>query len=196
MTVVARGTHRARIYRSGQNVQHDLNLVRNLVDVYGADVWATVKSTDGEIIDMSPGVQVARRIEMWVTVDYDLDIGYLVELKRTMVLDGARTVVQQALTSMVTAGSTLMPVAQTTGFRSGDDVVISDGTTWEQSKVQSVGPTVLGLYADCALKAGYSAGSIIRASRMWRVVDIPIPDDVGPYRVAVLQHVAHALAVT
>ena len=196
MTVVARGTHRARIYRSAQNVQHDLNLVRNLVDVYGADVWATVKPTDGEIIDMSPGVQVARRIEMWVTTDYDLDIGYLVELKRTKVLDGARTVVQQALTSNVTAGSTLMPVAQTTGFRSGDDVVISNGTTWEQSKVQSVGPTVLGLYADCVFKAGYAAGSVIRASRMWRVVDIPIPDDVGPYRVAVLQHVAHALAVT
>lgn len=193
---IVRGTHLLRVYRQVQGKRHDLNAVRSLVDVNGEDVWGIVKPVQSEIIDIGPGSQVSRRVELWMDSELDLDIGYLVELKRTRVLEGQREVIEEALTSGAAAGSTTLHVASTVGFRKGDAVLLWDGSTsWEESRVQDFDASSLTLYADCALTGSYQTNDYVRVARMFRVVDQRIPEDVGPYRVAVLQHVAHQLAV-
>ena len=192
-----RGTHLARIYRPAPGRKHDLNVVRSLVDVTGEDVWVMVRPVEGELIELSPGTIPVRAMHLWVSSDVDLDFGYFVELKRTRVLDGDREVVEQALLANVAAGATSLSVARTTGFRSGDGVVVWDGSnTWEDTKVRTVGDTSLTLYADSALVGAYIAGAIVRASRMYRVEAIPEPDDVGPWRVALIKHTLRQLVVS
>jgi len=192
-----RGTHLARVYRPAPNRKHDLNVVRGLVDVSGNDVWVTVRPADGEIIDLNPGSVPVRAMNLWMPSKYDLDIGYFVELKRTRVLDGEREVVEEELVSGVVSGVTSLSVAKTTGFREGDGVVVWDGDdTWEDTKVRTVGATTLTLYSDCALVGDYAVGSVVRASRMYRVEALPEPDDVGPFRVAYIKHTLRQLAVS
>lgn len=193
---IVRGTHLLRVYRQAQVKRHDQNALRSLIDVNEADVWGIVKPTQSELIDIGPGSQVSRRIELWMDSELDLDTGYLVELKRTRVLEGQREVIEEDLTSGAAAGSTTLQVASTVGFRKGDAVLLWDkSTNWEESRVQDFTATSLTLYSDCALTGGYGAGDVVRVARMYRVIDQRIPEDVGPYRVAVLQHVAHQLAV-
>jgi len=179
-----------------QERQHNLNVLRDLEDVYGADVWAVVKPTESEIIDMGVQSDTARRLDLWLESKYDLDVGYLVEVKRTRVLDGTRAALQTTLSADAAVGAVTLSVADETGFRSGDALVVWDeASAWEETRVRSVGTERLTLHTDCALQAAYSTGAVVRASRLYRVMDQRIPEDVGPYRVALLQHVASRMVV-
>lgn len=196
MDNAARGESLVRIYRQIQTREHDLNPIRGLVDVYGADVPAIVKPMQSEVIELVPGAHVARRLELWIESEYDLDVGYLVDVKRTRIGDGVREVVSAELAEATEVGDTTLAVDTVVGFRSGDAVLLWDGDdAWEESRVRSVATGVITLYEDCAVQAVYDEGSAVVASRMYRVEDQRIPEDVGPYRVALLQHVARALAV-
>ena len=195
-----KGTHLARIYRGSLQVQHDLDAIMSLEDVNGEDVFVQVKPQQDTLIDLSPqGIPSAHRCEMWLTDDYDLDRGYFVELKKTRVIDGSREAVEESLLSAVTTGATILRVSTGIGFRSGDQVVISGTEGSESSRLKRVGGigTIgsvtncnMTLYADCALVRGYAAGGVVRASAFYRVVDMPSPAGVRPYKIASLIQVA------
>ena len=198
-----KGTHLVRVYRGSLQVQHDLNTIMQQEDVNGADILGVVKPLQDVLIDMTPGVPSGHRCELWVSTDYDVDMGYFVELKRTRVIDGKREAVQALLTDAVEEYNTVLPVDEVVGFRSGDVVLVSNGVAWESSKVKSVAPAsgvgydyaaptghALTLYADCALKRGYAVGSTVRASTVHQVVDTRMPDGIRPYRILTLLQVA------
>ena len=183
-------SHPVRVYRGSQQLSHDLNTLMALEDVNDEDIWVMLRGTESEIIDMTAGQPPARRLEMWVERQYDVDFGYFVEVKRARVLDGVREAVEETLTEAVEAGDLTLPVTDVIGFASGNLVIISDGTYSEEAKVKSVGDDSLTLYSDSALRRGYATGTVVRASRFYQVVDVKVPEELGPMRVVTLMQTA------
>jgi len=183
-------TNPVRVYRGSQQLSHDLNTLMALEDVNGEDIWVMLRGTESEIIDMTPGQPPARRLEMCVERQYDVDFGYFVEVKRARVLDGVREAVEETLTAGVAAGALTLPVTDVIGFASGNTVIISDGTYNEEAKVKSVGEDSLTLYSDSALRRAYASGTVVRASLFYQVVDVKVPEELGPMRVVTLMQTA------
>ncbi|MHB8994550.1 MAG: hypothetical protein ACYC63_04795 [Armatimonadota bacterium] len=189
------GTHLVRIYRGALQIQHDLDAIMHMEDVNGQDIFGIIAPLSDTIIDIGPqGIPSGHRCELKLTTDFDIDRGYFVEVKKTRVLDGARVAVEELLTSAVAAGAVEMHLANCVGFRSGDPVIVTDGTHSENSRVKKVAAgepgSTLEVYEDCSLSRSYATGSKIRASAFFRVIDMPSPNGVGPYKVAVLLQVA------
>jgi hypothetical protein len=183
-------TNPVRVYRGSQELTHDLNAILKLEDVNSEDIWVMLRGTQSEIIDMTPGQPMSRRLEMWVDREYDVDFGYFVEVKRARVLSGVREAIEETLSSAVVAAAVSLPVTGIVGFLSGDTLVVSDGTNSEAARVKSVGATTLTLYSDSALNRGYAAGSVVRASRFYQVVDVRVPEELGSVRVVTLMQTA------
>jgi hypothetical protein len=184
--MLLKGTVPIRIYRNIMTRHHDLNVTDSQLDTGLVDIWALFKPSGGEIVDMLPGSQPAvRRAELWLDSRYDLDFGYIVQVFRPMVLDGEHMRVSSTLTSQVTAGHTLLRVASTLGFQPGDLCVVT-GTVTEQVKLRSVGATSLTVYTDSELRQTHALGSTVTPCRFYSVLDIKVPEGIGPYRVATL----------
>ena len=191
-----RGNCPIRIYRPQRSLSHDLNPISTATDILGEDLWAEIRPTTGELLDLTPGGGQLRRLELWLDSRYDLDNGYLVEVKRPRTINGTRSAVEEIAATSLSEGATSITLPRTTGFRAGDHIVVSGGGSAEQAKVKAVAALTLTLYADCALTNAYDAGATVRASRVYQVVDQLQPEEVGPYRRAVLREVSFAAVVS
>jgi len=179
------GTHRIRVYRSGLSIKHDLHSVLVQEDIYGEDKLAIFRESDAEYIAGTGDMGLTRRpAQLIVPIDVDLDEGYYVEVKKPMRLNGAWVAVETTASTALSAGDTDIPVARTTGFGPGDELLVKDTTCSEMLRLKSVGDSTLTVYDDLALENDYDEGATVRATRFFRVMNVRWPHDLAPQRVA------------
>lgn len=184
-------THKVRIFRASRERKHDLHSVLTTEDIYGADQNAIIVESEAEYIADLAGVGGITRHPARIIVpdSIDLDEGYLLEVKKPMVLDGAWQAVEATTTAALSVGATSVPLTRTIGFGVGDQVLVKDGSGEELTKVKTVGATSLTLYADVALESGYASGATVRAARYFQVVAVKWPHEVAGHREADIQEI-------
>ena len=189
-------TNKVRIYRASQEYKHDLNILRTLEDVNGEDVWAMIRTSDMDILDITVGLAMIRYCTMHIDSRHDCDYHYALELKKSRVLHGIKEPVQEALAVAATAGALTLTLPKTVGFGQGDMVVIGNGEHWEEVRVKSTTSSQLRLYSDNGLQYSYDTGALVRASSFWQVVKAQGPEVIGPTRIVTLAQLGRHEAVS
>jgi hypothetical protein len=114
--------------------------------------------------------------------DIDIDVGYLVEVYRPIVLDGARVPVATTLSADAAQGAVSLHVRDTLGFTSGSEIKIGSGLgTAQWTKVHLVADEHhLTLYPEVGLKEAAPKGTPITISDFYQIVSIRTPRGVRP----------------
>jgi hypothetical protein len=176
-------THWCRIYRAKVTQVHDLSLLRGSEDVYGEDKPCRVMPAEAELLEI-PSVgemgMIAQPAELWFPRNVDIDVGWIVDVKKTMTLNGRRRVVSTALRSAAEVGATTLSVKAIYGFDPGDILTISGGGNTQYSRMRSADDLVLTVYAEDAMDYGFPAATTVTSSRHYKVMSRVVPHDVGP----------------
>lgn len=182
--MVPRMSDPIRVYRPMSRQAHDLNIVLDSwVDVYGKDVWGSITRDEGALVDLDPGAREGLlRVTARLRVPSVLDIaeGYVIQSKKAKILWGARSVVSSVLLEGVTAGSYELAVSDSTGFASGDTVLVSGAGNHQMGRLRDVGENTLTLWSDNPLREAYPKGSEVVVCRFWRVAGRLTPVAEGP----------------
>ena len=187
-------THKCRLYRPFHSLSHDLHPMSSVEDIYAVDKDCRMESGTTEILTapaMGALGLVEHPAELWFPRGLDIIEGTFARVRKPRVINGDREQVLGTLSVEALTSATSLTMDTTTGFESGDEAEITDGTNRQMVKIKTVSATVLTLYPESALLYDFAADATTVAVDYWYAIySVLSPHGFGPIikTVAIRKH--------
>lgn len=176
-------THPCRVWRDRLTQRHDLSFLRNAQDIYGVDKWCRLMPSEAELLPL-PGMgelgMVGHPANIWFPRGLDVSEGYMIQVKKPRVINGEREAIAGELVSVAAIDDVVLDLDTVTGFESGDEVTVDDGTNDQRVRIKTVSGRRLTLYAECELKFAFAIGTDVTADTFYKIISVMTPHGVGP----------------
>lgn len=163
-------THPMRIYRCSISQRHDLSLATSEADIYGVDVWGRLIPDDEAIVMPNEFGIIAGAGQVYLPLNVDVGPGYLLWIYEPMVLNGSRVKISTTLSDAVEIDDVDLPVEDSSGFRPGLLVLVTDDVNYHRGKVLEAADDVVTLYSDYAVETAFDEGAVVAAGRYYQVM--------------------------
>ena len=177
-------THLCRVYQEVRTKRHDLSSWKSTTDVYGEDQKCRLMPSEAEVFEFAAGGQLGQTLrpaEIWLPGDTDAGEGYVIEVKKARVINGAMEPVSATLKANAAEAAVTLVVDKTVGFSPSDKCTIDDGSNDQRVMVKSVSGAVITLHADSALDYAFAVDdTTIEVDNFYKVQSVVVPHGVGP----------------
>jgi len=161
--------------------KHDLSRIKSSSDVYSEDKPCRVLPNDSEVFELTPGgaASVATfPVDIWFPRGLAVNIGDIIEVKKTRVVSGAREAVSAKLVVATAVGDTVIYIDDPVGFEGGDEATISDGTNSQRVVIKSLEDNTVTLFD--AIDYVFAVDTEIEVDTFYKIQAMKIPGSVGP----------------
>lgn len=152
-----------------------MSLVKTSSDIYGEDKPCRVIHSESEIIGVTRQDSIGAEsepIDIIFPYDTDIAVGWVVDVKETMVRNGAVTTVETTLREIASSGDTSVTVNDATGFRVGQEISIYEGSNHDRVRIRDVDQNTIYFYdtAKDAIEYSFTTSATVVADTYYTVI--------------------------